>query len=73
MCERRERFVREHLGCWLGDLLAEVREVGASPDVGSTEGRHTQRGGGPTVNTLVIANNGDTPIYVLAGTVVTMS
>jgi hypothetical protein len=50
--------------------LAEVREVGATQGVDSPSSRHHQRVAGPTVNTLVIANSGDTPIYVLAGTVV---
>ena len=38
---------------------AEVRELGAKNEEG-----------GPSVNTLVIENKGDIPIYVLAGTVV---
>jgi hypothetical protein len=38
---------------------AEVRELGAKNDEG-----------GPSVNTLVIENKGDIPIYVLAGTIV---
>lgn len=55
--------------------VAEVREVGAQesapPEAGGRfRSRHHQRATGPTVNTLVIANSGDTPIYVLAGTVV---
>jgi hypothetical protein len=54
---------------------AEVREVGAAtpPEtspVGLREQRVGGRGGGPRVNELVIENKGDTPIYVLAGTVV---
>jgi hypothetical protein len=50
---------------------AEVREVGANPmPETSPVGLREQRGGGPRVNELVIENKGDTPIYVLAGTVV---
>jgi hypothetical protein len=47
------------LGAALGKGKAEVREVGADG-----------RGQGAQVNTLVIENKGDVPVYVLAGTVV---
>lgn len=62
--------------------LAEVRELGSSPGAeeqtsgerpveNRRHGRHGfARQAGATVNTLEIVNNGDTPIYVLAGTVV---
>ncbi|MFO0760377.1 MAG: DUF6569 family protein [Byssovorax sp.] len=66
--------------------VAEIREVGAgnqgSPDPQQpvlqeqiqqrnvANGPHGYRGGGATVNTLVIENKGTVPIYVLAGTVV---
>ncbi|MBK7585103.1 MAG: hypothetical protein IPI67_33555 [Myxococcales bacterium] len=57
--------------------VAEVREVGGqAADQAPNSNREGEGqaelplGPGPTVNTLVIANNGDTPIYVLAGTVV---
>ena len=50
---------------------AEVREQGAGPAPTTDPlGGGMQTGRGATVNTLVIENRGDVPIYVLAGTVV---
>lgn len=61
----------------LAEGSALVREMGAGAGEGAVNEREQQngqlrrhRGSGPTVNTLVIENKGNTPIYVLAGTVV---